>query len=52
MNTKVKKPVETLVSDNNDNFNFELWASLVRPQLLAVLKKEQRSSKKAITKRR
>jgi hypothetical protein len=46
MNTKIKKPFETLVSCNNDRFDFELWASLVKPQLLAALKKERRSFKK------
>lgn len=39
MNTKSKKPVEAPVSADNDSFNFELWASKVRPQLIAALQK-------------
>lgn len=46
MNTKVKKSFETLGSCNNDSFDFELWASLVKPQLLAALKKERQSFRK------
>jgi hypothetical protein len=39
MNNQVKKSVETPVSGNKDSFNFEVWASLVKPQLIAALQK-------------
>lgn len=39
MNTGVKKFVKASASDNNDSFNFELWAKEVKPLLLAALKK-------------
>jgi len=39
MNHQVKKPIEPSASCNRDSFNFEVWASLVKPQLLAALQK-------------
>ena len=33
------KPVEVLVSTNDDSFDFESWARVVRPQLKAALQK-------------
>lgn len=39
MNTQVDKPVEAPVDSNNNSLDFELWASLVKRQLLAALQK-------------
>ena len=39
MNSKKIKNVDPPVSSDNDSFNFELWASEVRAQLLAVVQK-------------
>ena len=43
MNTKIEKKLQdkprALPSDNDQSFNFDLWANKVRPQLLAALKK-------------
>lgn len=33
------KSVERAVRDNNDGFNFELWAAEVRPKLIAAIQK-------------
>lgn len=45
MNAKLKnqqqmQPVGALFSANSNNFDFELWASQVRRQMLAVLQKK------------
>lgn len=44
MSTQVKKNlkdelVEESLSNNNDSFNFDVWAAEVRPQLYAALQK-------------
>jgi hypothetical protein len=38
-NQQKDKPVEGLFSLNSDRFNFDLWASEVRRQMLASLQK-------------
>lgn len=38
-NHRKDKPVEALLSLNDDRFNFEVWASEVRHQMLASLQK-------------
>lgn len=40
MNKKCKnQPLEAVNSIKYNSFNFELWAALVRPQLIAALQK-------------
>jgi hypothetical protein len=38
-NQRKDKPVEAFLSVNSDRFNFDLWASEVRRQMLASLQK-------------
>ena len=39
MSTNIQSPTQTLVRENKNNFNFDLWAKEVKPQLIAALKK-------------
>lgn len=39
MSTNIQNQPQTLVNDRKNNFNFELWAKEVKPQLIAALKK-------------
>jgi hypothetical protein len=51
LNTQLAEPVETSASANRDYFNFELWASEVRRQMLASLQKKG-SEREAISNRK
>ncbi|MBE9170150.1 hypothetical protein IQ238_22375 [Pleurocapsales cyanobacterium LEGE 06147] len=44
---KITKFSKESVDYNSDNFDFELWAQLVKPQLIAALEKSNEKRKKA-----
>jgi len=40
MNNQVKKPIAIPISGNAHSFDFEVWVRLVKPQLLAAVRKK------------